>query len=207
MPIRDNREYRALPIFTPEKREENSEASFIVEGYASTFDEYKLFDLDEKTAVYERIEPTAFDNTDMSDVIFQVDHEGPVYARTSNNTISLYVDSVGLHQRADLSKTERARQVFEEIKAGMYPQMSFAFTVEEDEIIREDEARILRVVKKVKRLFDVSAVSFPANPNTSISVSARNALDGFIEGEKVELLKRAKEKEIELAKARYFEEV
>lgn len=205
MPIRENREYRDLPLFTIEKRDEQEAPNYIVEGYASTFEEYKLFDLDERTSVYERIEPDAFKETDMSDVIFQCDHTGKVFARTSNNTLSLMVDDKGLFTRTDLSRTESARQMFEEIREGMYYKMSFAFTIDQDEVIRESENKLVRVIKRIAKLYDVSAVSFPANDTTNISVFSRSAIDGFIESEKAELLKREKAQELEKAKALYWE--
>lgn len=205
MPIRENREYRDLPLFTIEKRDEQETPNYIVEGYASTFEEYKLFDLDERTSVYERIEPDAFKETDMSDVIFQCDHTGKVFARTSNNTLSLMVDDKGLFTRTDLSRTESARQMFEEIREGMYHKMSFAFTIDQDEVIRESENKLVRVIKRIAKLYDVSAVSFPANDTTNISVFSRSAIDGFIESEKAELLKREKAQELEKAKALYKE--
>ena len=205
MPIRENREYRDLPLFTIEKREEQDKPNYIVEGYASTFEEYKLFDLDENTSVFERIEPDAFKETDMSDVIFQCDHTGKVFARTSNNTLSLMVDDKGLFTRTDLSRTESARQMFEEIREGMYYKMSFAFTIDTDEVIRESENKLVRVIKRIAKLYDVSAVSFPANDTTNISVFSRSAIDGFIESEKADLLKREKAQELEKAKALYKE--
>ena len=85
--MKTNREYRNFA----EKIEFRTEGedSYIVEGYASTFDPYVLFEMDGEQ-FSERIDPEAFKNTDMSDVVFRIDHEGAVFARTSNNTIQLY---------------------------------------------------------------------------------------------------------------------
>ena len=88
--------------------------------------------------------------------------------------------------------------MFEEIKAEMYTQMSFAFTVREDSYDKETHTR---TILKINKLYDVSAVSFPANPGTDISVSTRSRFEGFIEQEKAERL--AKEKRLQLAKAKY----
>jgi len=182
MPKRDDREYRAMPVFAAAGEGDE----YIVEGYASTFEPYVLFEED-GIAYSERIEPTAFDEADMTDVIFQRDHSGTVMARTSNGTIELTVDEHGLHQRADLGKTESARQMYEEIKAGMYTQMSFAFTVAQDAYDRDTRTRI---IQKIKKVYDVSAVSFPANPGTDIGIAARSFFDGEIEREKQEMLER-----------------
>ena len=182
------------------RKAEEGEESFVVEGYASTFDAYEMFEY-EDVKYFERIEPTAFEECDMSDVIFCKDHTGTVFARTKNGTIELTVDEHGLKCRVDLSKTESARMMYEEIKAEMYTQMSFAFSVREDSYDKDTHTR---TIQKIKKLYDVSAVSFPANPGTDISVSTRSRFDGFIEQEKAERL--AKEKRLKLEKQKYFYE-
>ena len=173
----NEREYRSMAAFA-----EVPETEYRVEGYASTFERYALCDIDGET-YYERFEPDAFDGADLSDVVFRVDHEGPVYARTSNGSISLDVDGHGLHHITDLGRTARARSLFDDVRAQMYPRMSFAFTVASDRF--ESETRT-RVVEKVEKVYDISAVSFPANPGTELS--ARAALDGVIRRETAERL-------------------
>lgn len=192
--IRDNREYRNTLEFDVNASESED---YIVEGYASTFDTYDLFESDGVT-YKERILPEAFENCDMRDVVFIRDHEGTVYARTKNGTLELNVDGHGLHIRADLSKTTSAKEVYEEIKSGMYSQMSFSFVVDDDEYNSTDHTRTIRHIRK---LYDVSFVTFPANSFTDIGVATRSAFDGFIESERVEMLKR--EKELQLAKAKF----
>lgn len=199
MAIKDNREYRTIPLFEVRKAAEGEEESYIVEGYASTFDPYVLFEED-GIQYKEQITPDAFNECDMSDVIFCKDHEGTVFARTRNNTLELSVDKKGLFTRTDLSKTASARAMYEEIEAGMYDQMSFAFIVREDDY---DKKEHLRTIRKVEKLFDVSAVSFPANPGTDISVATRDYFNGVIEAERAERL--AKESELREAKEKYRE--
>ena len=142
----------------------------------------------------EVIDPHAFDEADLSDVVFRVDHEGAVYARSSAGTLEVGVDEHGLFDRADLSKTAKARELFEDIVAGNYPKQSFAFTVREDSYDRETHTR---TVLKVSKVFDVSPVSFPANPTTDLGVATRDYFNGVIEAERAERLeaeKRAKDK-------------
>ena len=183
---RQKREYRNM---TFEVREDGAEPSFLVEGYASTFEPYKLIEIDGED-YNERIEPTAFDEADMSDVVYRIDHEGKVYARSSAGTIKLDVDEHGLHQVTDLSKTEAGRSHFEEIQAGNYPQMSFAFTVGEDHY---DADTRTRVIDRIEQVFDISAVSFPANPTTELHV--RDYFNGVIEMEKAAEAERQKAEE------------
>ena len=154
----------------------------IVEGYATTFNQpYELWRDGPDYIVLEQVDRGAFDKTDMSDVIMQYDHEGRVFARTSNGTLELRTDDHGLHIRADLSGTEIGRQLYEEIKGGYTDKMSFGFTVDSDEHLITEEngtVTILRTIKSIGKLYDVSAVSLPANNATEIS--ARSWCDGVI---------------------------
>lgn len=204
MPVKNDREYRSFDIVKRAK-EEKDEESYIVEGYASTFEEYQLWE-DEDMILRERIEPTAFDEADMSDVVFLLDHTGRVYARTKNDTIKLSTDEKGLFSRTDLSKTTASRSVYEDIEAGNYSQMSFAFTVEADrfeEKRAEGEKTVYtRIIDRIAKVFDISAVGFPANPTTNIGVATRAAFDGAIESltaERLENEKRAEERSQKIA--------
>ena len=179
--------------------EENKQ--YIVEGYASTFEPYTLWTTEDGVEIKEQIEPDAFAETDFSDVVFRIDHEGPVFARTSNGLVSLDVDEHGLKTRIDLSKTEKARGIFEDIEAGMYPQMSFAFTVEREAWDRETHTRH---VEKIGKLYDVSAVSFPANPGTEIGVSLRDRINGEIEAETAERLEAERQRLILQLRLKHF---
>ena len=193
MPSNPNREYRSMPL-NIEKRAEGEEKSYIVEGYATTFgDTYELY-RDGRYIVKERVDKDAFANTDMSDVVFQFDHEGRVYARTKNGTVELNVDNIGLHQKTDLGRTSSSRAAFEDIEAGNYYQMSFAFTVTDDEYEEEEQDNgdiiLTRTIKEIGKLYDVSAVSFPANPYTSISARTKELCDGEIAKIEAERLHR-----------------
>ena len=183
------------------------EDGMIVDGYAATFNQpYTLWESDGYT-VREQISPTAFDNTDMSDVIMQYDHEGRVFARISNGTLELSTDNHGLHVRADLSGTEIGRQLYEEIKGGYTDKMSFGFTVDTDErIITEENNQytVLRTITGIRKLYDVSAVSLPANNATEIS--ARAFCEGVI-AEAAEERRAAAERERQKAKIKLLLEV
>ena len=198
--MNNNREYRNFDIQIEQRAEGENKESFMVTGYASTFEPYVLFEED-GVKYSEQIDKNAFDGTDMSDVVFRVDHEGQVYARTSNDSIKLFVDEHGLGHNTDLSRTEKARGLFDDIRAGMYPKMSFAFIVDDDEY---DKRSHTRIIKHISKLFDISPVSFPANPGTELSVSTRDYFNGVIEAEKAERLEEEKRHAVEIAKAKYF---
>ena len=162
---------------------EDQAEAMIVRGYASTFDEpYTLYETDD-WRFEEVVDRGAFENTDMSDVIMQYDHEGRVFARNKNNTLSVTPDEHGLLIEADLGGTELGRQLYEEIRGGYTDKMSFGFTVDAEDILdtkaEDGKALTVRTIKSVRKLYDVSAVSIPANDATEISV--RSLADGEIE--------------------------
>lgn len=184
MAIKNDREYRNLGAIEIRAAQEGEEQRYIVEGYASTFEPYKLLTMD-GVDYFERIEPTAFDKADMSDVVFLRDHQGRVLARTKNGSIDLEVDNIGLHQRTDLGLTGASREMFEDIQSRNYTQMSFSFVVDDDDYEEETHTR---VIKSIRKLYDISAVAFPANPGTDIGVAMRDYFNGVIEAEKAERL-------------------
>ncbi len=203
--ITDNREYRnfrSFEIRKAEDAEEGQEKKYLVTGYASTFEPYTLMSID-GIDYKEQVDPHAFDEADMSDVIFLYNHQGMVYARNKNGTLELGVDDHGFQVEADLGSTTQSRELHEAIDTGLIDQMSFAFTVKEDSYDRETHTRTIR---KFKKIYDVSAVSIPANPGTDIAaVSARSWLDGVIEAEKAERLEHEQRLAVAKAKYRYFE--
>lgn len=208
MPNSNNREYRNMKIETRDAIEGEEERK-IVTGYASTFDEpYKLFEWD-GGEYWEVVDRSAFDKTDMSDVIMQYDHEGRVFARTRNNTLDITVDDHGLKIEADLGGTEIGRELFEEIRGGYTDKMSFGFTVngesEDREKLENGVVKYTRRITSVNKLYDVSAVSIPANDGTEIGADAtarsiRSLSDGVIEKDRAERL-AAEKLEIERRRA------
>ena len=201
MPAKPNeRQYRSLSVALRSfdandgAREKRFDTEYYVEGYATTFnDPYVLFEDFDGNEFREIISPDAFRDADMSDVIMQFDHAGKVLARMSNGTLVVEVDSHGLFIAADLSGSQAARDLYEEISNGLVTRMSWAFTIAADEYDRETRTT---TITRVKKVFDVSAVSLPADPNTEIS--ARNLLDGVIEQSRKEFARRR----YALAKAR-----
>lgn len=183
MPVKNDREYRNIGTF-------QTSEDYTVEGYASTFDKYKMMTID-GVDYYEQIDRHAFDEADMTDVVFLRDHEGRVLARTKNDAIVLDIDEHGLHHRTNLGLTGASREMFEDIQAGNYQQMSFSFVVAED---RYDKETHTRLIEKVSKVYDISAVAYPANPFTEIGVSARDYFNGVIEMEKAERLENEQRK-------------
>lgn len=173
--LKNERQIRALQVFAPAPEQKRIDSNYYVEGYAARYEPYVLYEL-EDGPIYERFERGCFADCDMSDIIFQLNHQGTVMARQSNGSLIVEADGTGLFTAADLGRTEAARRLYEEISTGMITKMSWGFIV--GEYNYEPETRTI-VHTRVKKIFDVSAVSIPANQNTEIN--ARSWVDGVID--------------------------
>lgn len=186
MPQMNDRQYRAMENLGIKQTEKRIETEYYIEGYATTFKPYVLYESD-KEKIFESFTRECFNNTDMSDIILQFDHVGKVFARQSNATLIVEADDHGLFIAADLSKTESARQLYEEIAQGLITKMSWGFRVGEYEY--DKKTKTIKH-KSVKKIYDVSAVSIPANGDTNIN--ARSFVDGEIEKALKESRERAR---------------
>lgn len=176
------------PVAQTEEKPKLIETEHYVEGYALTWERYKLWgDEADGTAVYEQFSRENFDGCDMSDVIMQYDHEGRVFARLSNKSLALEFDDRGLRIGADLGRTDGARQLYDDILAEMVTKMSWGF-IPDYKTMKFDEKTRTITYGKIRKIFDVSAVSLPANDGTNIS--ARSFVDGEIERVTQELRER-----------------
>lgn len=174
--IKSGRDYRTMQMIASEEVD-----SYNVRGYATTFEEPYVLLQDGNVTVMEVVDRNAFEGCDMDDVIMQYDHTGRVFARTSNDTLKLSTDDHGLLVNAYLGGTEIGRGLYGEIKGGYTSKMSFGFRVADDAITSEekdDKVVYTRRIKRFQKLYDVSAVSLPANDGTEIS--ARSLRDGEI---------------------------
>lgn len=192
MPVVPTREYRSIDIGNFRACGDDEEKRYIVEGYATTFDDPYDFGYEGK----EVISSHALDEADMSDVIFQFDHQGQVMARVRNNSLAVIPDERGLYIRADLSGSELGRNLYESIQNGLVDRMSWGFIVPNDGW-EYDSATRTSTVTKVSKVFDVSAVSIPANQGTEIH--SRSYFNGVIEQEQQELLQREIDKRKRMA--------
>lgn len=172
--LKNERQIRALQTFMPATTK-RIDSNYYVEGYAARYEPYVLWE-DDDGPIYERFERGCFDNCDLSDVIYQLNHQGTVMARQSNGSLIVEPNENGLFVAADLGRTEAARHHYEEISTGMITKMSWGFILGDYYYDRESRTIAHRTVKKV---FDVSGVSIPANQNTEIN--ARSWVDGVID--------------------------
>lgn len=124
----------------------------------------------------EIIEPGALDTTDLRDVALLLNHnmDGVPLARSRNNnensTMQLIPDAEGLLIRAnlDIDNNPDAAAVYSAVDRGDLDKMSFCFTVNSEEWEGLESDHPVRHIRSIKRVFEVSAVTFPAYAETSI---------------------------------------
>lgn len=175
-------DYRRLMEVRAEEPGESGD--LILRGTPIIFDQaYKLFSYGGKD-IYEVIERGAFDEADYSDVPVKYNHGDSrgTPARTTSKTERGRLTIEVLPDRVDVTMnllpTSGGKDLYLEVSSGTVSQMSWAFTEERNsERIVEESDKITFYVKKVLRVFDVSAVDFGANPNTSIYARRRGDLD------------------------------
>lgn len=161
-----------LRTYRAEMRLDESEGGKTVEGYAAVFNSLseKMFGFREK------IDPGAFSSADMSDTRALFNHDpNLLLARTSSGTLSLSIDDKGLKYRFDLPNTTAGRDLGELLTRGDITQSSFGFIIGEDEWQekRNDDGEVesvTRIIKKVSRLMDVSPVTYPAYPDSTVAL-------------------------------------
>lgn len=142
---------------------------FILEGLPIVFNQKTKLGTFEDEDIYEVIEADAFNQTDISDVVFNVNHGdgNHAVARTRNNTLKLDKQDDGIHCTVYLDKSNpRCVQVYKDVSSGLLDRMSFAFTIKEEEFDKNENCYH---IKNIDKVYDVSAVEFPAYESTSIS--------------------------------------
>lgn len=189
--IMPEREVRKADIRISDVIENTDE--MIVEGRAIVFDSPTAIAEVNGQTYYEVILSGSLDGADMKDVPFKYNHSDHVMimARTRNKTLELIPDEKGLLIRAKLANTTAGRDLYELIRRGDIDKMSFAFTVAEDEY---DFSTRTRKIKRIKKIWDVSAVDVPAYDDTYIAtrkyLSEAHAID-----EVFSLLEKEKEQQ------------
>lgn len=132
---------------------------------------------------YERIEPGAFDDVLQDDVRALFNHDpNLILGRTKSGTLRIAANEFGLVYEIDPPDTQVGRDLLTSIERGDVSQSSFAFQVAKDrwEMDGDDE---VRVIEKINRLYDVSPVTYPAYPDTSV---AKRSLEEWKEAHKPE---------------------
>ena len=143
-----------------------------VEGYALKFDKETVIGSG-AWGYREKISKTALDNADLSDVVFNYNHNlDSIMARTSNDSLKLNTDSTGLKISTTIVDTSDGVDLYKRIKNGLITRMSFWAVVKKSKwtFVEDDSDEMdLREIEEFGRFIDVSAVTFPAYEDTSIT--------------------------------------
>ena len=169
------RRYYTAPVTIEKRADGDEDKPAIIEGYAA------LFNSPTEIGGWfrEEILPGAFDDVLKDDVRCLFNHNANnVLARSQEGagTLSLSVDSTGLKYSYATPNRSYARDLADAIESGDISQSSFGFTVAESIWVENDNEEIdLRQIKKVKQLFDVSPVTFPAYSDTTVAKRSHDA--------------------------------
>jgi HK97 family phage prohead protease len=176
-PLKGNAEMRSFSM--PDLFADDS--GNIIQGHAAVFGQpYNYCGM-----WMETISRGAFDKTDFTDVLFDVNHnlQAIPLARSRNNnansTLQLQIDEQGLNTRAtlDVENNADAKALYSSIKRGDINGMSYIFSVATDEWTGLDTEMPCRNITAIAKVYEVSAVSMPANPGTDINARSNDALE------------------------------
>ena len=188
MPVKPERQYRSMSMTVQPQSEKLIDTDYYVEGYAANYERYLLWE-DGASSVYEQFTRENFEGVDLSDVIMQYNHQGEVFARCKNGSLIVRTDDKGLFIAADLGQTQRGKEVYEMISKGMIDKMSWSFIPEG---MHFDSKTRTVTYSGIKKIFDVSAVSIPANDTTDIHVKS------FVDGEITKAVQELHRREAEI---------
>lgn len=161
-PMNKNYEKR---LFNHEVRMVDEDGKRYIEGYAAKFNTRS----EDFGGWYETIAPGAFSDVLKDDVRALIDHDpSKILGRTKSGTLQLWQDETGLRYRAELPNTSYANDLSESVSRGDVDQSSFGFRIADQSWETRDGVEY-RVINKVERLYDVSPVTFPAYPDTSVA--------------------------------------
>ena len=173
----------------------------IVEGYALRFNKLS----NDLGGFVEEISPEALKEADLSDVRCLIDHDSSkVLGRTTSETLELNVDDEGLYFRCQLPNTTYAKDLYENIRLGNISNCSFGFILDDedgDSFEKREDGLFKRTLRKIRSLFDVSIVTYPAYNDTDVAPALRS-IEAIKESEQEEVRKAQQEEQrkIELAK-------
>ena len=183
-----NKEIRTIDVQDLELRMDGDNP--VVVGYGAVFNSMS----NDLGGFREYIGSEAFEGRLEDDVRFLINHDGMPLARTTNGTLRLSVDERGLKYEAKLNpNVSTSRDLMELLKDGTINQSSFAFIVEDDSWEMKDGMNV-RTINKVSRLYDVSAVTYPAYNEASSSVALRS-MEQWQEKEEAKKLEESLEAE------------
>jgi HK97 family phage prohead protease len=188
------REVRAVPLTRTEVRADDDGEAIGFRGHAAVFDS-RTWIGPKRWGFWEEIAPGAFRDVLGDDAAFLINHDPNLVLARNPATMQLSEDDTGLAVDADLARTNYGVDLAISLNRGDVTQMSFAFEVRDEQWLEEeDSGDEIRRILAVKRLWDVSAVTYPAYPDTDASLRAQG----------IEVL--ARHRGLDLSQARHLAE-
>lgn len=118
----------------------------------------------------EEMSTESLDKADMKDVVALFNHDiNMVLARTSSGTLKLNLTGKAMEYEFEAPNTTLGNDLLEMVKRGDVYQSSFAFTVEAEDWQEREGMKPKRVIRSIKKVYDVSPVTYPANPDTMVA--------------------------------------
>lgn len=139
------------------RADDKEEGKMIIEGYPIVFDKEAYIEWWDG-GFFEQVDRNAFEEADMSDVVFKYNHNDDFFpmARTRNGSLTLTPDEKGMFIHAELIDTTENRDIYKMVQAGLLKEGSFAFTIKEDKQRLDDDGVVHRTITKIGKLFDVA---------------------------------------------------
>lgn len=181
---------------------EETNDSLVVEGYVNETNKWSLPMRSKKGPFIETIVPGAFKKAlkRNTDIHFLAEHDSKkILSSTRNNSLTLSEDEKGLKMKATISKTSYGKDYYQLIKDGILGNMSFGFRVIKDSWVQNSKGVLERSISDLD-LFEVSVVTNPAYPTSSISARGLDLVEEVdvpeIKEETMEENRNTEEKEI-----------
>jgi len=130
----------------------------------------------------EEMSQDVFTNSDMSDVVALFNHDANmVLARTKSGTLKLKVTGNAMEYEFEAPNTTLGNDLLEMVKRGDVYQSSFAFSVEAEDWQEREGMKPKRVIRGIKKVYDVSPVTYPANPDTMVAKRSYEQIAGKVD--------------------------
>ncbi len=159
------------PVMIEVRKDDEGNEKKTITGYAAVFNQLS------RTIGWfkERIDPAAFEGRLEDDVVALYNHDfNMVLARTISETLKLEVDNTGLRYEFEAPNTTVGNDLVEMVRRKDIQHSSFSFSVLDEKWEEDEEGTEIRTILKVKRLYDVSPVTFPAYLQTNVDVAKRS---------------------------------
>ena len=170
------REVRAIPAAGLEVRDV-TESGLHFRGHAAVFDQ-RTWIGPKRWGFWEVVDRSFFRNVLDDDAAFLINHDPSILLARNGNSMSLSTDDTGLVADADFDASDPEASMWAgRIARGDMTQMSFAFTVAEEKWEEDEDGTETRTLLTADRLYDVSAVTYPAYAGTDADMVSASAAD------------------------------